>query len=64
MEPTSRIPEDVVGHDPALLNYWASMSDKVRLRLLSSGISVSTLGELQLLERQLESILPDIPISQ
>jgi len=39
-----RLPQDVVGHDAQLLSYWDT------LRLLESTISVSTLGELKLLE--------------
>lgn len=45
-----RLPQDVVGHDAALLSYWDQMPAKVRLRLLESNISVSTLGEMKMLE--------------
>ncbi len=48
-----RLPQDVVGHDAALLSYWEQMPAKVRLRLLESDISVSTLGELKKLAEEL-----------
>ena len=46
MERYTRHPRDVVGRDPVLLDYWNAMPARVRLRLLDSGITVSTLGEL------------------
>lgn len=49
MEKYYRQPQDVVGPDTALLAFWDTMPGKVQLRLLESDISVSTLGELQLL---------------
>lgn len=54
MQQYYRRPQDVVGKDDALLTYWNTMSGKVQLRLLESDISVSTLGELQLLQEHLE----------
>ena len=45
-----RLPQDVVGHDAQLLSYWDTLPPSVQLRLLESTISVSTLGELKLLE--------------
>ena len=45
-----RLPQDVVGHDAALLSYWDTMPARARLRLLESDISVSTLGELKMLD--------------
>lgn len=53
MEQYTRHPRDVVGRDPVLLDYWNTMPARARLRLLDSGITVSTLGELKLLEEQL-----------
>lgn len=50
-----RRPQDVVGEDHILLEYWNTMPGKVRLRLLESGISVATLGELQLLCDQINN---------
>ncbi len=44
-----RLPQDVVGHDAALLSYWDRMPAKAQLRLLESDITVSTLGELKML---------------
>ena len=38
-----------MGHDPELLSYWDQMPARAQLRLLDSGITVSTLGELKLL---------------
>lgn len=49
-----RRPQDVVGEDRDLLTYWNTMSGKVQLRLLESGLSVSTLGELKMLQEQIE----------
>ena len=49
-----RRPQDVVGEDRVLLTYWNTMSGKVQLRLLESGLSVSTLGELKMLQEQIE----------
>ena len=49
-----RRPQDVVGEDRDLLTYWNTMSGKVQLRLLESGLSVSTLGELKMLREQIE----------
>lgn len=49
MEDFSRTPQDVVGQDPGLLDYWDKMPDSVKRSLLSSQATVSTLGELQLL---------------
>ena len=48
-----RLPQDVVGHDAALLSYWDRMPAKARLRLLESPITVSTLGELKMLAESL-----------
>ncbi len=45
-----RLPQDVVGHDAALLSYWDTMSARSQLRLLESEITVSTLGELKMLD--------------
>ncbi len=53
MEQYLRLPQDVVGHDPALLSYWDQMPARAQLRLLESGISVSTLGELKKLAEEL-----------
>jgi len=53
LEQFFRLPQDVVGHDAALLSYWDQMPARVRLRLLESGISVSTLGELKKLAEEL-----------
>ena len=44
-----RLPQDVVGHDAALLSYWDQMPAKAQLRLLESEATVSTLGELKML---------------
>lgn len=49
-----RHPRDVVGKDPQMLRAWNEMPGDVRLRLLESNISVSTLGELQMLHGHLE----------
>ncbi len=49
MKQYGRLPQDVVGHDPELLSYWDQMPARAQLRLLDSGITVSTLGELKLL---------------
>ena len=49
-----RRPQDVVGEDPTLLEYWRTMPGQVQLRLLESRISVSTLGELKMLREDLE----------
>lgn len=53
MEQFYRLPQDVVGHDPALLSYWKQIPARAQLRLLESGISVSTLGELKKLGEEL-----------
>lgn len=42
------------GRTRDLLTYWNTMSGKVQLRLLESGLSVSTLGELKMLQEQIE----------
>ncbi len=47
-----RLPQDVVGHDAALLSYWDTMPARAQLRLLESTITVSTLGELKMLAEQ------------
>ena len=52
MEQYYRLPQDVVGHDGALLSFWDRMPAKAQLRLLESGITVSTLGELKLLAEE------------
>lgn len=49
-----RHPRDVVGKDPQMLRAWNDMPGDVQLRLLESNISVSTLGELQMLRSHLE----------
>ena len=49
-----RRPQDVVGEDPTLLEYWNTMPGQVQLQLLESPISVSTLGELKMLREDLE----------
>lgn len=49
-----RRPQDVVGDDPTLLEYWNTMPGQVQLQLLKSPISVSTLGELKMLREDLE----------
>lgn len=53
MEQYYRLPQDVVGHDAALLSYWDQMPAKAQLRLLESSITVSTLGELKKLAEEL-----------
>ena len=50
-----RLPQDVVGHNAALLSYWDQMPAKAQLRLLESNITVSTLGELKMLAERLDS---------
>jgi hypothetical protein len=55
MEQFFRRPQDVVGKDDELLDYWNTMPGSVQLRLLQSNITVATLGELQLLQAQLEN---------
>ena len=52
MEQYFRLPQDVVGHDAALLSYWDTMPAKAQLRLLESEITVSTLGELKMLAQR------------
>ena len=52
MEQYFRLPQDVVGHDAALLSYWDTMPAKAQLRLLESEITVSTLGELKMLTQR------------
>ena len=52
LEQYFRLPQDVVGHDAALLSYWDTMPARAQLRLLESGISVSTLGELKMLAEE------------
>lgn len=49
-----RLPQDVVGHDAALLSYWDTMPAKAQLRLLESNITVSTLGELKMLAESMK----------
>ena len=49
LEQYFRLPQDVVGHDAALLSYWDTMSARSQLRLLESEVTVSTLGELKML---------------
>lgn len=49
-----RRPQDVVGEDPTLLEYWNTMPARVQLHLLESRITVSTLGELKMLREDLE----------
>ena len=53
MESYYRLPKDVVGEDPILLAYWNQMPARAQLRMLDSGISVSTLGELKKLAVEL-----------
>ena len=50
-----RLPQDVVGHNAALLSYWDQIPAKAQLRLLESNITVSTLGELKMLAERLDS---------
>jgi len=50
MEKRYRQPQDVVGWNPELLAHWDAMPGKVQLRLLDSDMTVSTLGELKMLE--------------
>ena len=54
MEQYYRLPQDVVGHDAALLSYWDQIPAKAQLRLLESNVTVSTLGELKMLAEQLQ----------
>ncbi len=53
LEQYYRLPQDVVGHDAALLSYWDQMPARAQLRLLESNITVSTLGELKMLAEDL-----------
>ena len=57
----TRTPQDVVGNDPELLRYWDSIPDKIQKRLLASTITVSTLGELQIMVDQLKRVTDDPP---
>lgn len=49
-----RLPQDVVGHDAALLSCWDRLPVRAQLRLLESDITVSTLGELKMLAEELQ----------
>lgn len=57
MEQFFRLPQDVVGRDAALLSYWDTMSEQVQRHLLESQITISTLGELKMLEAHFDSAL-------
>ena len=46
-------PRDVVGEDSTLIDYWNQLPVRAQIRLLESGISVSTLGELKKLGEEL-----------
>lgn len=61
MDHQERLVEDVIGQDKALLDYWDKMPDKVKQQLLASDVSVSTLGELQLMANQLRADIPQPP---
>lgn len=50
-----RQPQDVVGWNRELLAYFDTMPGKAQLAILESGISISTLGELKLLEAHYDS---------
>lgn len=56
MEEYSRTVEQVIGHDPALLEYWDKLPDTTKKSLLCSNATVSTLGELQILSNQLQEL--------
>ena len=62
MRESIRHPRDVIGTDPLLVEYWNTVPAGVRLKLLESGISVSTLGELKKLaeELDLETTVPPV----
>ncbi|MGI5962822.1 MAG: hypothetical protein ACOX7N_03780 [Lawsonibacter sp.] len=50
-----RQPRDVIGDDPELQACWNQLPPSARLRMLESGISVSTLGELKKLGEELRT---------
>lgn len=61
MNDRNRRVEDVIGTDPAMLEYWDKMPDNSKLRLLDSVATVSTLGELQLMDSQLSHLGKEAP---
>lgn len=61
MKDYERQVEEVIGTDPTLLKYWDKMDDRIKRRLLSGDIVVTTLGELQLQNHQLQVQLEKTP---
>lgn len=56
--------QDVIGSNPAMLDYWDKMPDEARRYLLSSAIQIPTLGELELMNEQLQYLTqPPPPLS-
>lgn len=61
MKDYERQVEEVIGTDPTLLKYWDKMDDRIKRRLLTGDIVVTTLGELQLQNHQLQVQLEKTP---
>ncbi len=57
----TRRPEEVVGCDPTMLGYWDQMPDQARRYLLASPIQIATLGELELMNEQLQFLTREPP---
>ena len=57
----NRRPEDVVGNSTAMLQYWDNMPDAAQNYLLSSPVSIATLGELTLMNEQLKYLTDEPP---
>lgn len=56
-----RTPQDVIGTDPCMMQYWDKMPDEVQRYLLCSVIQIPTLGELELMNEQLQFLTKSPP---
>lgn len=59
----SRTPGEVIGSNREMMAYWDKMPDEARRYLLASDIQIPTLGELELMNEQLQFLTkPRLPL--
>lgn len=61
MKEITRTVADVLGKDKSLLSYWDKMTDPVKTAILQSNATISTLGELQIIESQTQHQVNAMP---
>jgi len=61
MLPPNRRVEDVIGNDPAMMQYWDTVSPKIQELLLNGQNTYASLGELQMACENLDPLTKEPP---